>query len=433
MRNVTAENSSPPHEVLRHPAFAYLWSASTIRAFGTAIAGVGFQILIVKVLQATPSQISVLSALSVVPYLFLGFVVGAWMDRWRRQRALMWTTIGRAITLAIVPVLILTDTLSFWSLAAVMLMLGTLTLFSDSAAQPLLPRILPRSRLVQANARLSQSETVASTAGPALGGALFTLVGAPILFLIDALLNACAAILQSRIRIAEPRTRRKDHGSSIWADIAEGMRFAYTHRTLRPLAFSIHVWFLGNSLVITAFGVYVLRALALPEWAFGLVMAAGGIGGFFGALIAPRIGGWLGTGRAIALGRIIVVLPWAVLGLLPLTAQSGVMFVLLVTALVQFIYALGMGIEDANDIAYRQSVTPDGMQGRLNSTIRTVNRIVFFAGALLAGVLMVNFGDRATIAIGAAVFAVAAAIALFSQVRHAQHGDAETSSATEPG
>lgn len=70
--------------ILRHPPFAYFWSATTIRAFGGAIAGVAFQVLIVTVVNATPLQISILNALGVVPYLFLGLIIGALMDRWSR-------------------------------------------------------------------------------------------------------------------------------------------------------------------------------------------------------------------------------------------------------------------------------------------------------------------------------------------------------------
>lgn len=186
-------------EVLRLPSFALFWSAATLRMFGTTIAGVAFQVLIVTVLDATPVEISILSALSVVPYLFLGLIVGALMDRWRRQRTLVITSIGRAIALASVAILFLLDALTIWSLGVVILALGVLTLFADSAAQPFLPHVVPRGSLVMANARLGQSETVAATAGPALGGALLNLVGAPILFVIDAVINAVAAVLQARI------------------------------------------------------------------------------------------------------------------------------------------------------------------------------------------------------------------------------------------
>lgn len=410
----------PAREVLHHPAFALFWSATTIRAFGGAIAGVAFQVLIVTTVNATPVQISILNALSVAPYLVLGFIVGALMDRWRRQRTLVLTTVARALTLAVVPVLLLTGALNFWSLAAVILVLGVLTLFSDSAAQPLLPRIVPRGSLVMANARLGQSGTVAQTAGPALGGVLLNLIGAPLLFVFEAAVNVVAAVLQARIKVEEPKPEPRSPGRHVGHDIAEGMQYTYRHRTLRPLALSVHVWFLGNSIVTTVFAVYALRELALPSWAFGVALAAGGVGGFIGAMIAPRAGSWLGAGRALLLGRILVVIPWLALALTPL-AQSSTAIALTVVAAAQFLYCLAMGIEDSNEISYRQSVAPDGIQGRMNATIRTVNRIVFFFGALLTGLILTIFGYHLTIGIGAGVFLLAALIIVFSPLRNARH------------
>lgn len=415
-------SAAPPREILRHPAFAFFWTATTLRAFGSTIAGVAFQVLIVTVIGATPGQVGILNALSVVPYLFLGLIVGAWMDRWRRQRALVVTTIGRAVVLAIVPVLVVTGALDFWSLAAVTLVLGVLTLFGDSAAQPLLPRLVPRASLRAANARLGQSQTVAQTAGPAIGGALLAIVGAPILFVIDAVIAAVAALLQSRIVVSEKRAAPPAAGRHVGHEIAQGMRYTYRHPTLRPLALSIHVWFLGNSIVVTAFVVFALRELALPPWAYGVALALGGVGGFVGAVIAPRLGARLGAGRAILLGRVLVVLPWAALALVPLGPDGGMGVTLGVVAAAQFVYGLAMGIEDPNDISYRQSVAPDGIQGRMNSTIRTVNRTVFFVGALLAGLLMTVIGLPATLGAGAGFFVLAALVIAFSPLRSARHG-----------
>ncbi|QNE34322.1 MFS transporter [Leifsonia shinshuensis] len=412
-----------PREVLRQKAFALFWSASTVRAFGSAISGVAFNVLIVSVLHASAVQISVLSALSVVPYLFLGLIVGALMDRRRRQRTLVLTSVGRAIALAAIPVLILTGTLGFWSVAIVTLVLGVLVLFADSAAQPLLPRLVSRDSLIMANARLGQSETVAGTAGPAVGGALLTLLGAPLLFAFDAVLTAVSAVLQSRIRVDEPPPAPREPGRHIGHDIADGMRYTYRHRTLRPLALSIHTWFLGNSIVTTVFAVFALRQLQLQPWEYGLALAFGGLGGFLGALIAPRLGTSLGAGRAIFLARALVVVPWLALAAVPLSpADDGVALVAFVSA-AQFVYCLAMGVEDPNDTGYRQSVAPDAIQGRMNSTIRTVNRVVFFVGALLAGLLATLLGYRLTIGIGAIVFFLAALIVLFSPLFVARHGE----------
>ena len=411
-------------EVLRIPAFRLFWSAVTLRAFGGSIAGVAFQVLIVTVIAATPFQIGVLSALGVVPYLFLGLIVGALMDRWNRQRTLVLTSIGRAVVLSAVPVLLLFDALTFWTLAAVILALGVLTLFDASAAQPLLPHLVPRSSLVSANARLGQSETVAGTAGPALGGALFNVLGAPLLFVFEAVIHAISALLQSRIPVVESPPPARAQGRHIGHDIAEGMRFTYRHRTLRPLALSVHVWFLGNSIVATVFAVFVLRELELPVWAFGIALAFGGVGGFLGAIIAPAVGARIGAGRAILMGRCLVVAPWALLALAPIGPDSSVPVLLSVAGVAQFLYGLSMGIEDANDMAYRQAATPDAMQGRMNATIRTTNRVVFFFGALAAGGLATWLGYPTSLGIAAVVFLGAALIVACSPLRTARHEDA---------
>jgi predicted MFS family arabinose efflux permease len=280
-----------------------------------------------------------------------------------------------------------------------------------------------------ANARLGQSETVAATAGPALGGALLDLLGPSILFAFDAVITAVSAVLQSQIRVEEPKPGPRAPGRHIGHDIAEGLSYTYHHRTLRPLALSIHTWFFGNSIVTTVFAVFVLRELDLEPWAYGLTLAFGGIGGFLGAVLAPRMGARLGAGRAILLGRALVIVPWLALAVVPMDAAGGTIAVLTLVSAAQFVYGLAMGIEDPNDTGYRQSVAPDAIQGRMNSTIRTVNRVVFFFGALLAGLLATFLGYRLTIGIGAIIFAAAALIVLFSPLHRVRLEDnAELSS-----
>lgn len=117
------------------------------------------------------------------------------------------------------------------------------------------------------------------------------------------------------------------------------MRFTYRHKTLRPLALSVHTWFLGNSIVVTLFGVFVLRELHLAAWAYGVAIAFGAVGGFLGALIATRIGARIGIGWAIFVGRALVAVPWLVLAAVPVDAASGVVVLLALVSSVQFVYS----------------------------------------------------------------------------------------------
>ncbi|WP_309104403.1 MFS transporter [Microbacterium sp.] len=415
--------SDRPGEVLRLPAFALFWSSSTLGALTGAVTTVAFQVLIVTTLGASAFEIGLLNAASVVPYLLFGLVVGALMDRWRRRPALVLASLARAIVLAAVPVLWLTGTLTVWSFGSVILLYGALTLIADSAAQPLLPRLVPRTQLVAANARLGQAGTVAQTAGPALGGAVVAWLGAPLAIVIQTVSYLVSALLLSRIRVDEPKQERRTDDRHIGHDIVEGLRWTYSHRTLAPLAASIHVWFLGNSMALTAFAPFALRELDVGPLVFGIVLAMGGLGGFVGAVIAPATGRRFGVGGAVLAGRILAPVAWVVVLAAPLTADTSLALVAIPLGVGQFLFGLGMGVEDPNEMGYRQAVAPDRMQGRMNASIRTVNRVAFLIGSLVAGVLATVFDYRLTIGVSVAVFAIAALIVVFSPLRTARHED----------
>jgi MFS family permease len=413
--------SDRPGEVLRLPAFALFWSSSTLGAFTGSLSIVAFQVLIVTTLNASPFEIGLLNAANVVPYLLFGLVVGALMDRWRRKPAMVFASIGRALVLAMIPVLWITDTLTVWSFGALFLLFGALTLIADSAAQPMLPRLVPRNQLVAANARLGQAGTVAQTTGPALGGAIVSWLGAPIAILIDAVAYLVSAVLLSRIRVEEPKAERRPGGRHLGHDIVEGLRWTYSHRTLAPMAASVNVWFLGNSIALTAFAPYALRELDLGALLFGIVLAMGGIGGFLGAVLAGWAGRRFGVGGAVLAGRVLSALAW--LAILVLPASDHIAILAIPLGIGQFLFGLGMGLEDPNEMGYRQAVAPDEMQGRLNASIRTVNRIMFLVGALIAGGLATAFGYRVTIAVSVVIFVAAALIVLLSPLRTARHED----------
>lgn len=416
--------SGKPIEVLRLPAFALFWSSSTLGAFTGAVTAIAFQVLIVTTLNASPFEIGLLNAANVVPYLVFGLIVGALMDRWPRKPAMVLASIGRAVTLALVPVLWVTGTLTVWSFGALFLVYGSLTLIADSAAQPMLPRLVPRNQLIAANARLGQAGTIAQTTGTGFGGALVGWLGAPFVILIDAVAYVVSAILLSRMRIEEARAQRRADGRHLGHDILEGLRWTYSHRTLAPMAASVNVWFLGNSIALTAFAPYALRELGLDPLLFGIVLALGGVGGLSGALLAPAAGRRFGVGGAVFAGRLLSAIAWTAVLVIPHAEDASLFVVAIPLGIGQFLFGLGMGLEDPNEMSYRQAVAPDQLQGRLNASIRTVNRITFLIGALIAGGLATAFGYRVTIAVSVAVFLVAASIVLFSPLRTARHEDA---------
>ena len=89
----------------------------------------------------------------------------------------------------------------------------------------------------------------------------------------------------------------------------------------------------------------------------------------------------------------------------------------------QFLFGLGLGAEGPVEMSYRQSVTPDGLQGRMNSTMRSLNRAFIVVGAPIGGLLADTLGYRPALWIGVTGLALAAVILARSPVRHARAED----------
>ncbi len=68
----------------RHPDFMKLWSGQAISEFGSQITFLALPLTGVLVLNASPTEIGILTAVQFAPFLFLSLFAGVWVDRWPR-------------------------------------------------------------------------------------------------------------------------------------------------------------------------------------------------------------------------------------------------------------------------------------------------------------------------------------------------------------
>ncbi|MGP4016026.1 MFS transporter [Saccharopolyspora sp. 5N708] len=401
-------------------AYRRFWTASTVSIFGTYITGLALQILAAVTLHATATELGVLGAARWVPYLLLGLLAGVIVDRYRCKPLLVGADLARALLLCAIPVLHAFDLLSLPSLVLFVAAMGLLSLFFDAADQAFLPRLVPTRLLTSANARLEQSDAVAQTTGPLLAAALIKIIGAPLTILIDAISYLISGLLLATIRIQEPAAPRAAR-RHLLAELREGLSWVYRHRMLAPIALSGHLWFLSHSALTTVFVLYVLRApatggLGLDELQLGVCYACAGVGAVLGGALANRCAQRFGAGRSMVATRSLMALPWL---LVPLAAPGPAAIAMLAAA--QFCFWILMGVEGPNEMAYRQASTPDRLQGRMNTTIRSLNRGAIVLGAPLGGLVADAASYRTALWIGITGLAISATTLAFSPLRHATH------------
>jgi MFS family permease len=401
--------------VFHLPDFRRVWAAATISSFGSYVTVLALQVLAAVTLHASAVQLGLINAARWLPYLLFGLLVGVYVDRHRRKPILISTDLGRAGLLCLIPALYASGWLTVWSLVAVVAAFGLLSLFFDAADQSFLPRVVPSSLLTTAFARIEQSDAVAQTTGPLLAAVLVRAVGAPVAILVDAATYLLSGLVLLGVRVVEPVVRPAR--PSVIGELREGVAWVYRHPMLSPLAYSGHVWFLFHSMLSTVYVLFVLRppdqgGLGLGPFELGLSYALGGVGAVLGGALASRAGARFGVGRAITTTRIALPFAWLAIAV---AAPGDIGLV----CTGQFLYWLALGVEGANELGYRNAVTPDGLQGRMNTTIRSANRGGIVVGAVLGGLVADGVGLHPAIWIGVGGLVVAAMVMAASPFRRA--------------
>ena len=249
-----------------------------------------------------------------------------------------------------------------------------------------------------------------------------SLLGAPWAVLVDAVSYLVSGVLIARITAVEPPPPpRPVTGGGVRAEAAEGVRWVYGHPMLRSLAVGTQVWFLFSGVAGAVLVPFALRTLGLTPFSLGVALSAAGVGGLLGSLTATRLGARFGAGRVVVACRVADGVAYALLALAAADRSGWVLF-----GVGQLLFGVALGAENAPSMGYRQAVTPDRLQGRMNTTMRSVNRAVIVIGAPLGGLLADRIGYRLVLWIVAAGFAAAAAGLGRSRFRTAHLGDTHT-------
>jgi MFS family permease len=378
----------------RHAEFVKLWAGQTISQFGTQVSQLAIPLTAALVLQASPAEMGLLSALEFAPFLALSLFVGVWADRTRRRPILIVADIGRAVCLGSIPLASLLGVLRIEQLYVVGLLTGALTVLFDVAYQAYLPVLISRKDLVEGNSKLEVSRSVAQIAGPGIAGALVQIIGAPVAVAIDAASFVASVVTLLWIRAPEPApARRSGPTRSVWSELREGLAVVLGNPVLRSIAGCTATSNLFGNATQAMYVLYVTRELGLEPAVIGLIYAVSGPGALLGALAAGPAARRFGLGKTI-LGSITATQVGNLLIPLAGGPPAAATAMLLVAS---FISGMSSPMYNVNQVSLRQAMTADRVQGRMNASMRFIVWGTIPIGALLGGGLAQVFGLSLTI------------------------------------
>ncbi|MEH1166751.1 MFS transporter [Micromonospora sp. CPCC 205539] len=409
---MTTVSAAPTPALHRDRRFRTFWIGETISQFGDRVRELALPLIAVTLLAATPTQVSVLTALIWLPNL-LGLVLGAWVDqRTRKRRLLIIADLLRAVVLLSLPVAYLFDAVTLTQLYLVALLTGAGAVLFAMAQQAFFVALVPRSAYIDATSKLSLSRAASSVAGPAVGGGLVQLLTAPFAIVVDAVSFLGSALLISRIPVTEapPPPQRV----STLSLVREGLALVLRHPVLRAAlgcTTTVNFFtFIAAALLI----LYASQDLGLSAGAIGIAFGIGAFGGLAGAALAPRISRAIGLGRTAMLGAVLFPAPLALTALLtgPTWAKVGML------AAIEVVSSIGVMLMDVNLNALLAAVTPDDARGRRAGAYSAVNYGIRPLGALVGGALGTTIGLRPTLVVAGLGGVLAVLWLVASPVRH---------------
>jgi len=364
--------------------FGYLLTASAISNLGDGFMGAAFPLL-VATLTRDPVLVAGATLAGRLPWLLFAVPSGALVDRMDRRRVMVTTNLVRATLVGVLTWTIATGNVTLLLVYGVAFALGTAETFFDTSSEALVPLIVERDLLPNANARFQLFEWAGNAfIGPPLGAALFA-AAAALPFGLNAGSFAIAAGFIALVTVAQ-RPRQPRTGASLRTEVLEGLTWLWRQPVLRTLALMAGVTNLVTFGIIAIFVLFAQDVLGLEEAGYGILLATLGVGGLVGASFAAKVVAKVGPGVA---AQATVVIGSILNGILGTTSNPWV------AGTVLFTYGLSITLWNVVSVSLRQSITPDELRGRVAGASRLVTWGAQPVGAALGGVAAAWFGLRA--------------------------------------
>ncbi len=341
------------------------------------------------------AKLGELMAWVALPMLVLAPIAGVVTDRVDKRKLVLMAQSMLVITNSIIAVLIITGEIEFWHLRVVYMVSSAAFAFNMPARQALVALLVPRDKLMNAVAISTAAVNASRIVAPPMAGLLVTPLGIGGAYVLSTLFYASAVAAAFFLPSMPPKRERE---FTFFEDFVGG--FAYIKRSpvLLGLILFATVPMIFAMPYMTLLQVFEDRVWHVGSTGFGVLQAAGGVGGLAGAFLVANLGSYpkktrLLLGGALAFGGFLIMFaltPWYYLALV-------------------FIALLGFGsmvVTTVNNTAI-QLVIPHEVRGRVMSVMMMTFGLMPL-GSVPAGIMAERVGAPPVVAVSAGLFVVSA-------------------------
>jgi MFS transporter, DHA3 family, macrolide efflux protein len=390
-----APQPTPPPQgsIFRLSAFRTIWFAQFVSVFGDFVALFAIISLITFRWHGNPVQVTVMTICYVLPLAIIGPPAGVLVDHWNVKRVMIISDLTRAVL-----ALLLVWVANVRQIAAVMFAISIMSSAFVPAQSISVRTLVPRERLLQANAMLSQAFYLIRIASPIVAGSIVAWLSERACFYIDSVSFLFSACMISLLVINRPARQDTDKTlRSLSRDYAEGNRFIFTHPGLSFVFIAMAAAMFVMSAFAPLISIFVRDQLHAGTFVYGLVSAMIGVGLIVSTTLITKLSGGAPKPGMVLIGLFALGIATAVLAISRVPAMAGVS-----TFLIGFSVALVL--IPAQTMSQRE--TPHHMVGRVSSTFMSMISIAQVLGLLLSGGLAQRLGMQRLFAVCAVALVI---------------------------
>jgi MFS family permease len=390
------DSPSPQAEIIRPWAsllfrdYRLVWIASVFSAAAIQVRNVAGLYQVYEI-SGSALQLGITGFLQAFPFVIFGLFAGAVADSFDRKKLLVATMVAQLIPSLLLGLLTMTGAVQAWHVFTLGFIGALVEVFNWPARAALIPRLVPRSYLMNAMTLNTIIIQTSFLLGPAIGGVLIDQAGLVVAYFttIGLLLPAGFAIFAMRTSGVPQGEPRRVNLRSIF----EGIEFIWIQRiilSLFLLDFGVTlVGFYRPILPIFAADVFQTGAAGL-----GVLYGAPSAGAILGSLAVLMVGDIERKGVMVVIASLIFAASLALLGV-----SQGFSMAVVATLI--------LGFADSLSVAIRRTVVqllaPDGMLGRASSLITIFAQATNGLGAILAGAAAQWIGAPNALLLGSAL------------------------------
>lgn len=273
--------------LVRHPNFRLYWIGSLVSNTGYWMKMTAEGWLVYQLTQSA-FYLGVVGFATALPSLFLALFGGVLADRLERRRLMIFTQSAQMLLALALSVLTLTGVVAVWHVILIAFLSGVVNALNTPVRMGIVSDLVPRESLTNAVALSSAQFQTSRMVGPSLAGIVVALAGAGWCYGLYAV--ALIGVIWALVAMDLPPLAAMARRTSVWDNIAEGVRYAWRDPTIRALVLLSAVPSLFAIPYMQLMPAFAAAVLGVGAEGLGLLMSATGLGALLGALSVASLG-----------------------------------------------------------------------------------------------------------------------------------------------